>query len=140
MNYSANLILLALLIGLAIRVVMHFVDKSRIKDEFESKGGRVLSIAWNPFARGWFFEKNERHYVVHYADRSGQTVSTMCKTSLFTGVYWADEPLLEQSTPRIIPKYRCPGAATDSMPSGACVRTVVERPSTHRIAKDQEWA
>jgi hypothetical protein len=110
MNYPAHLILYALyalVIGLAIRVVMHFVDKSRIKDEIESKGGRVISIAWNPFARGWFFEKNERHYEVTYVDRSGSTISTTCKTSLFTGLYWAEGPNLEQPPPRIIAQHRC---------------------------------
>src|SRR6266498_2253871 len=57
MNYSMNFIVAAIFVGLTIRIVMHFIDKNRIKDEIESKGGRVISIAWNPFARGWFFEK-----------------------------------------------------------------------------------
>ena len=109
MNYSAKFLVLAILVGLAIRIIMHFVDKSRIKEEIESKGGRVLSIAWNPFARGWFFEKNERHYDVNYIDRSGQKVSTTCKTSLFTGIYWAEGPQLEQPPPRIISQHRCSG-------------------------------
>jgi hypothetical protein len=107
MNYSDNLIFLALFIALAIRVTMHFVDKSRIKDEIEAKGGRVLSITWNPFGRGWFFEKGERHYAVTYSDRSGATISTGCKTSLFTGVYWAEGPRTEESPPRIISRHRC---------------------------------
>lgn len=107
MNYSGNVIVVAVLVGLAIRVIMHFVDKNRIKDDIESKGGRVLSISWSPFARGWFFEKNERHYEVSYVDRSGQTVTTTCKTSLFSGIYWAEGPQLEQPPPRIISRYRC---------------------------------
>jgi hypothetical protein len=86
---------------------MHFVDQNRIKDEVESKGGRVISISWNPFARGWFFEKNERHYDVTYVDRSGTTLSTTCKTSLFTGVYWAEGPRLEEPAPRIIARHHC---------------------------------
>ena len=93
--------------ALAVRIIMHFVDKSRIKSEIESKGGRVISIRWNPFARGWFFEKNERHYEVAYTDRSGATVSTTCKTSLFTGVYWAEGPRLEEPPPRIVARHRC---------------------------------
>ena len=107
MDYSHNSIFLFLLIGLAIRIVMHFVDKSRIKDEIEGKGGRVLSITWNPFGRGWFFEKGERHYAVTYTDRSGATISTGCKTSFFTGVYWAEGPRTEEPPPRIIPRHRC---------------------------------
>lgn len=93
--------------AVAIRIVMHFVDKSRIKDEVEAKGGRIISISWNPFGRGWFFEKNERHYAVTYADRSGATVSATCKTSLFTGIYWADPPASEQPAPKFISRHRC---------------------------------
>jgi hypothetical protein len=107
MHYSDNLIFLALFIALVIRVTMHFVDKNRIKDEVEANGGRVLSITWNPFGRGWFFEKGERHYQVDYIDRSGVTVSTGCKTSLFTGIYWAEGPRLEEPPPRIISRLRC---------------------------------
>jgi hypothetical protein len=109
MNYSRNFIVAAIIAGLAIRIVMHFVDKSRIKDEIESKGGRVISISWNPFARGWFFEKGERHYEVSYVDRSGGTISTTCKTSLFTGIYWAEGPNLEEPRPRFMARHRCSG-------------------------------
>jgi uncharacterized OB-fold protein len=97
----------ALLIAGAIRIAMHFVDKNRIKDEVEGKLGRVVSIAWNPFGRGWFFEKGERHYDVNYVDRSGDTVSTSCKTSLFTGVYWAEGPRQSDPPPRIMSRHLC---------------------------------
>jgi hypothetical protein len=102
-----HIFLFAIAAGLLIRVVMHFVDKSRIKDDVESKGGRIISINWNPFGRGWFFEKNERHYSVTYINSSGATVSATCKTSLFTGVYWADMPGGEEPRPRFIPRHRC---------------------------------
>lgn len=99
--------LLAIGAGVAIRVAMHFVDKSRIKDEIQSKGGRIISIRWHPFGRGWFFEKNERHYSVTYTDRLGATVSATCKTSLFTGIYWADAPKSEEPRPMLISRHRC---------------------------------
>ena len=93
--------------AVAIRIVMHFVDKNRIKDDVEAKGGRIISISWNPFGRGWFFEKNERHYTVIYADRLGATVSATCKTSLFTGIYWADPPASEEPAPKFISRHHC---------------------------------
>ena len=62
-------LLWVLLAAIAFHIVMHFVDKNRIKDEVETKLGRVVSITWNPFGRGWFFEKNERHYEVTYINR-----------------------------------------------------------------------
>jgi uncharacterized OB-fold protein len=105
MNFT--LLAMVLLAALAFRVVMHFVDKNRIKDEVEGKLGRIVSIHWNPFGRGWFFEKGERHYDVTYVDRSGQTVSTGCKTSLFTGVYWAEGPKLTEPPARIVSRHLC---------------------------------
>ena len=99
--------LLAIGAGLAIRVVMHFIDKGRIKNEIEAKGGRIISISWNPFGRGWFFEKNERHYSVTYRDRSGATLASDCKTSLFTGVYWAEGPKTDEPKPPLMPRHRC---------------------------------
>ena len=104
---NVNLLALVLLAVVALRVIMHFVDKSRIKDEVEARLGRVVSITWNPFGRGWFFEKNERHYNVTYLDRSGRTISTTCKTSLFTGVYWAEVPNVTEPAPRVMSRHRC---------------------------------
>jgi hypothetical protein len=104
-----HIFLWALVAGVAIRIVMHFVDKNRIQNEIESKGGRVVSIRWTPFAHGWFFEKNERHYEVTYMDGSGGTETATCKTSLFTGIYWAEGPRLEEPKPRFMPRHSCSG-------------------------------
>jgi ribosomal protein S27AE len=104
-RYYFGFLIIAGAIG--VRIAMHFFDKSRIKDEVETRLGRVVSITWNPFGRGWFFEKNERHYDVTYVDRSGQTITTACKTSLFTGVYWADGPQLSEPPPRIMSRHLC---------------------------------
>lgn len=104
-----NIFAVAMLAALAIRIVMHFVDKSRIRHEIESKSGRVVAIKWNPFGRGWFFERGERHYQVNYIDPSGATISTGCKTSLFTGIYWSEGPRVEDAAPRIAARHRCSG-------------------------------
>ena len=101
------LLLVAFLIAGAIRIAMHFLDKNRIKDEVEGKLGRVVSITWNPFGRGWFFEKGERHYNVTYVDRSGEQISTSCKTSFFTGVYWAEGPRKSDPPLRILSRHLC---------------------------------
>jgi hypothetical protein len=101
-----RVILVAAVAAIAVRVALHFIDKSRIQQEIESRGGRVLSISWNPFARGWFFEKNERHYDVTYLDRTGATISTTCKTSFFTGVYWAEGPSMVD-IPRVVSRLHC---------------------------------
>lgn len=92
--------------AIAVRVTFHFIDKNRIQREIEARGGRVVSIKWNPFARGWFFEKNERHYDVTFVDRSGETMDTTCKTSFFTGVYWAEGPSMVEK-PRLASRLHC---------------------------------
>jgi hypothetical protein len=102
-----DVFLLALVAIVVIRAILHFVDKSHIREDVEAKGGRILSIRWNPFGRGWFFEKNERHYAVTYIDRSSATISAACKTSLFSGIYWADAPLVEEPRPKFISRHRC---------------------------------
>ena len=99
--------LLAIVGAIGIRIIMHFVDKGRIKDEVETRLGRVVSITWDQFGRGWFFEKGERHYDVSYVDRSGETISTGCKTSLFTGVYWAEGPRVSDPPPRLMSRHLC---------------------------------
>ena len=91
----------------ALRIIMHFVDKERIKDEVGARGGWVISIRWNPFARGWFFEKNERHYEVTYRNRAGAVATTTCKTSLFSGVYWSEPQTLQEPPKRIIARHHC---------------------------------
>jgi len=48
----SSAILLAIVAALAIRIAMHFFDTARIRDEVEAKGGRMVSINWNPFGRG----------------------------------------------------------------------------------------
>ena len=74
----------------------------------ETRRGRAVSIVWNPFGRGWFFEKGERHYDVTYVDRhSGGTVTVGCKTSMFTGVYWADGETATEAPRRILSHHRC---------------------------------
>jgi hypothetical protein len=93
--------------GILVRIAMHFVDKNRIKDEVETKLGRVVSITWNPFGRGWFFERGERHYDVTYVDRSGATISTACKTSYYTGVYWSEGPRISEPPPRLVSRHLC---------------------------------
>ena len=44
---------------------------------------------------------------VTYVDRSGETISTSCKTSLFTGVYWAEGRRVSEPPPRIISRHLC---------------------------------
>lgn len=90
-----------LLVGFVIfiRLFMDSFDRDRIRNEVGNMGGRVIDIAWNPFARGWFGEKGERHYNVSYRTRNGRTINTACKTSMWTGVYWTSDQMPGMNDP-----------------------------------------
>ncbi len=86
-------LIVTLIIGalIGIRVGFHFLDKREIRSAAEAKGWSKIEISWEPFAQGWFFEKNERQYRVLYVDQKGRHQLVFCKTSLTGGVYWRDE-------------------------------------------------
>jgi len=67
------------------------LDKGRITEYIEQRGGRIVSISWAPFGKGWFGEKEERIYEVVYYDQAGSQHFATCKTSLWTGVYWTED-------------------------------------------------
>jgi hypothetical protein len=67
------------------------MDKGRITAYVQERGGRIVSISWAPFGKGWFGDKNDRIYEVVYYDREGNQHWATCKTSLFAGVYWTED-------------------------------------------------
>ncbi len=67
------------------------LDKNRITDYIQQRGGRVVSVSWAPFGHGWFGEKEERLYEVVYYDSAGTQHFATAKTSLFTGVFWTED-------------------------------------------------
>jgi hypothetical protein len=87
------IVLFSLVIGLGIVlwILMFGLDKSRITEYVHQRGGRVISISWAPFGRGWFGTKNARIYEVVYYDGDGNQHFATCKTSMWSGVYWTDD-------------------------------------------------
>jgi hypothetical protein len=67
------------------------LDKSRITEYVQQRGGRIVSISWAPFGRGWFGEKEERLYEVVYYDKDGKQHFATCKTAFWTGVFWTED-------------------------------------------------
>ena len=88
------ILLAAILLLIIVRIILHFSDKNRITSAAEKHSWKIIEIIWDPFAPGWFAETRERHYSVKYIDESGITKKRICKTSLFTGVYWRDDIFL----------------------------------------------
>lgn len=63
-----DLFVLLLVVGLAagFRVIAGRLDRNRICEYIEIRGGRVLEITWAPFGPGWFGSGRERIYDVAY--------------------------------------------------------------------------
>lgn len=85
------IILLVIVLIIIVQYILILLDKDRINDTAEKHGWEILKIEWKPFAAGWIGERNERQYEVIYIDEKGAQIKRICKTSLFTGVYWRDE-------------------------------------------------
>jgi hypothetical protein len=84
-------ILAVLAIAIAVRLLAGSADRDRIEAYVRERGGRVLSIQWAPFGRGWFGEKNDRIYEVVYYDSAGRQHWATAKTSMFAGVFWTED-------------------------------------------------
>ncbi|MGO8689195.1 MAG: hypothetical protein ACLQLG_06140 [Thermoguttaceae bacterium] len=81
------------LIGISIRLVAGGMDRERIEDYIRQRGGRIISVTWSPFGKGWFGEQNARIYeVVYYDGQQNQHMAT-CKTSMFGGVYFTGDEI-----------------------------------------------
>ncbi len=84
-----------IVLAVLIRFGAGSTDDGRIRDSIEQQGGKTRSINWSPFGRGWFGSKNERIYEVVYEDAQGKIHQAYCKTSMFSGVYWTDDKIVE---------------------------------------------
>jgi hypothetical protein len=84
----------ALAFALGMRLLAGTLDHDRIRQYIQSRGGRVQSIHWSPFGRGWFGDKHNRIYDVAYDDAGGQPHVATCKTSFWSGVYWTEDQVI----------------------------------------------
>jgi hypothetical protein len=78
-------------VAIVLRLAAGALDRDRIARYIAERGGRVISISWAPFGRGWFGEQNARIYEVVYYDREGKQHLATCKTSMWSGVYWTED-------------------------------------------------
>jgi hypothetical protein len=75
-------------IWLVTRVIGGRWDRQRIAEYVVSHGGSVVSVEWRPLGSGCVGERGIRSYHVTYRTPNGKTVRRICKTGLFSGVYW----------------------------------------------------
>jgi hypothetical protein len=85
---------IALVVG--VWLVASRMDRDRIEAYVTERGGRVVSVNWAPFGRGWFGEKNDRIYEVVYYDAQGRQHFATAKTSLWSGVYWTEDQVAHE--------------------------------------------
>ena len=82
---------LFILLAISFRLFAGSLDRGRIEHYVRHQGGRVVSINWSPFGRGWFGSNNERIYEVVYYNAHGDQHFATCKTSMWSGVYWTED-------------------------------------------------
>jgi hypothetical protein len=94
----AVFVIFAVIVGIGSWMLATSMDNTRITDYIRERGGRVVSINWAPFGKGWFGEKNARIYEVVYYDKAGNQHFATCKTSLWSGVYWTEDRITHQKS------------------------------------------
>ena len=70
-------------------------DIDRIRTYGQERGWRFEEISYRFFGPGWFGEKEERFYAVRYVDEKGAVHAASCKTSIYTGVYFTNDRVLD---------------------------------------------
>lgn len=88
---SSGLVLIILVLSVGWWLFSFYLDSGRIRNDIEVRNGRLVNKSWNPFGKGWFGEKGERLYDIQYIDSDGNIHNAVCKTSILTGVFWADD-------------------------------------------------
>ncbi len=115
---SNNLWIFPVMIALAvlIRLWIGGLNHNRIRGYIVNQGGEVLAIKWKPFGAGWFGEKDSAIYEVRYRDREGNVRNAVCKTSMFSGVYFTNDSIVTRARRTVTreesPRYRVPVPAT----------------------------
>lgn len=76
------------------------LDKKRIVKYISNKNESLIDIKWKIFGKGWISEVGKqgggnRIYKLTYADIHGNVKQAWCKTAMFSGVFMADEKVIE---------------------------------------------
>lgn len=85
------LIIVGVLFAILIRLSRGGVDRQRIEQYIEERGGKVIEAAWTPFGPGWLGKNHDRIYDVRYLDKDGHEHRAYCRTSGWSGVYFTQD-------------------------------------------------
>jgi hypothetical protein len=86
--------LIVILVAIVARLAAGGLDRQRVQQHIAERGGKVLEVTWSPLGPGWFGERSDRIYAVRYLDGDGNEHRAYCKTSMFTGVYFAQDGIV----------------------------------------------
>ena len=84
-----------IVIAITLRLLAGGMDRDRVGEYIRSQGGELIDSHWSPFGRGWLGEKNARIYEVRYRDRMGNVHEATVKTSMFSGVYFTEDKIVQ---------------------------------------------
>ena len=59
---------LVIVAAVVVRLVAGWLDRDRIREYIEHRGGKVLSCRWTLYGPGWFGDR-DRIYRVRYCDK-----------------------------------------------------------------------
>ena len=94
------LFLLLIIVAVGGRLLAGRLNHHRIREYVANQGGKVLAITWEPFGIGWFGEKDSAIYEVRYRDREGNVHVAHRKTSMFSGVYFTHDGIVNRASPK----------------------------------------
>ena len=92
---EALVILSVIALVVFIRLMAGSMDTDRVDAYIQERGGRIITKQWNPFGKGWFGERDSRIYELTYEDAHGNLHEATCKTSLFSGVYFTEDRIIQ---------------------------------------------
>ena len=87
----AAVIALAVALAVVTRLVVHRLDRNRIRAYAERNGWQLESCSWRLFGPGWFGSRRERIYEICYRDGEGRSHEAFAKTSALAGVYLTED-------------------------------------------------
>ncbi len=76
-------------------LLTRYFDTDRIERHIHSLQGTMISKSWEPFGKRWFGSDSDRIYKVRFLDMYDNVHEAYVKTSLFGGVYFTDDKIIE---------------------------------------------
>jgi hypothetical protein len=86
---------------LLIRLGHDKMDRDRVRNYIEARGGRMLEISWAPFRLGWIGRPAGRLYAVRFVAGDGSEHAALCQTSGWAGVFFTEDRVVQLAPGRV---------------------------------------